>query len=244
MFHTFLYVPIYNLLIFLVDIVPGGDVGLAVVLATIIVKLILMPLSLSAVKTQRRMKLIEKDLKALRETHKGDKERQAKEMLALYRENGIRPFSSILGILIQLPIIITLYLVFSHESLLTVNTALVYPFVPIPETIAPLFLGIFTVAGHSIILALAAAAAQFAHAYVSIPVPAKTKDGPAPSAAEDFGRIMALQARFVLPLIIGVVAYTSGGIALYFITSSIVGLVQEWIVRKMKHPAPPPAKAM
>lgn len=239
-FHTFLYVPIYNLMVFLVDVVPGGDIGLAVVLATIIVKLIIMPLSLSAVRTQRQMKLIEKELKALREKHKNDRELQAKEMLALYRANNIRPFSSILGILIQLPIVITLYFVFSREALLNIDPALLYSFVPVPETIAPLFLGTFTVAGHSLILALLAAAAQFVHARLSIQVPA-VAEGAKRTATEDFGRMMALQARFVLPVIIGFIAYTSGAIALYFITSSLVGLVQEAVVRRMKHPEAQPA---
>lgn len=238
-FHNFLYVPIYNLLVFFVDVIPGGDVGLAVIAATVVVKLILMPLSLSAVRTQRRMKHIEKELKELREKYKTDKERQAKEMLALYRTHGIRPFSSILGILIQLPIIIALYFVFNREALLNIDPALLYSFVDVPTIIAPLFLGIFTLAGSSLILALFATFAQFAHAYVSIPVPPKATAGSKSSTSEDFGRIMAVQARFVLPLIIGAVAYyTSGAVALYFITSSIVGLVQEGIVRTMKHPEP------
>lgn len=237
-FHNFLYVPIYNLLVFFVDVIPGGDVGLAVVAATVVVKLILMPLSLSAVRTQRRMKLIEKELKEIREKHKTDKERQAKEMLALYKQYGIRPFSSILGILIQLPIIIALYFVFSREALLNIDPALLYSFIEVPTAITPLFLGIFTVAGNSIVLALLAALAQFAHAYVSIPVPPAPTNGATRSASEDFGRIMAVQARFILPIIIGVVAYTSGAVALYFITSSIVGVLQEGIVRRMKHPEP------
>ena len=240
-FHTFLYVPIYNLMVFLVDVVPGGDIGLAVVLATVIVKLVIMPLSLSAVRTQRRMKLIEKELKEIREKYKDNREQQAKEMLALYRANDIRPFSSILGILIQLPIVITLYFVFSREALLNIDPTLLYSFIPLPETVAPLFLNTFTVAGHSLVLAVLAAAAQYLLARVSIPVPAASASGTKSTATEDFGRIMAIQARFVLPIIIGVVAYTSGAIALYFITSSLVGLVQEFVVRRMKHPTVPAA---
>lgn len=236
-FYTYLYIPIYNLLVFLVDTVPGGDIGLAVVLATIIVKLILMPLSLRAAHTQRQMKLIEGDLKSIRDKYKDNREQQAREMLTLYRENNIRPFASILGVLIQIPIVLTLYFVFSREALLNIDPSLLYSFVPMPEVVGPLFLGIFAVAGSSLVLALLAAVAQFALARVSIPVP-KPTPGEKPTATEDFGRMMALQARFVLPVIIGAVAFTSGAIALYFITSSLVGLVQEFVVRKMKHPEP------
>jgi len=236
LFHDFLYVPIYNLLVFLVDIVPGGDVGLAVVGATIIVKLILMPLSLRAVRTQRQMKLIEPELKALKAKYKDDKERQAKEMLALYKEHNVRPFASILGILIQLPIVIALYLVFSREALLNIDPSLLYSFVPVPEMISPLFLGLLPVTGASIILAFLAAVAQALHARLSIPMPEASKSKER-SMGEDLSRMMAVQARFVLPVIIGIVGYITGGaVALYFITASLVGILQEAVVRKMKHP--------
>jgi YidC/Oxa1 family membrane protein insertase len=242
-FHDFLYVPIYNLLVFLVDVVPGGDVGLAVVIATVIVKVILMPLSLRAVRTQRQMKLIEPQLKELRDKHKDDRERQAKEMLALYREHNVRPFASILGVLIQLPIIIALYLVFSREALLSVNMDLLYSFVPLPSVISPSFLGTFPVAEASLVLAILATLMQFAQARVSVPMP-EASTAAKRTATEDFGRVMAVQARYVLPLVIGVVAYvTSGAIALYFITSSLVALLQEGFVRKMKHPQPASATA-
>lgn len=234
LFHTVVYVPIYNLLIFLVDVVPGGDVGLAVVLVTVIVKLVLMPLSLSAAHTQRRMKLIEPKIKELREKYKDDKQQQALQTMALYREHNLRPFASILGALIQLPIIFALYFV-SRKALLAADPALLYSFVHVPATLSPQFLGIFELTGHNIFLAVIAALAQFALAYFSIPVPPPSKGG---GAAEDFGRVLSLQARFVLPLVIGAVSFTSGAVALYFITSSLVGLVQEAVVRRMKHPAP------
>src|SRR3954471_23159029 len=102
LFHTFLYVPIYNLLIFLVDILPGGDLGLAVIIVTIIVKLIILPLTVSALRTSRAMQVIQPKFKQLQEKYKDDKETQAKETFALYKKYKINPFSSILALLIQL----------------------------------------------------------------------------------------------------------------------------------------------
>ena len=228
LFHTILYVPIYNLLIFFVDIVPNGDVGLAVIAVTVIVKLIIAPFSISAVKTQRRMKFIEPQMKEIREKYKDDKEKLAMETLSLYRNNGIKPFSSILVTFLQLPVIIALYLVFRHEHLLSPNVSLIYHFVALPTHISPLFLGVFPTTGHTIILALIAAAVQFFQAYITIPVPAKEKNA---SSTEEFTRAMSLQSRFILPLLIGVIAYTTGALALYFITSSIAGIIQEYYVR-------------
>jgi YidC/Oxa1 family membrane protein insertase len=240
-FHTILYIPIYNLLIFFVDIVPNGDVGIAVIIVTIIVKVVLWPLSIMAIKTQRRMKFLEPQLKEIREKYKDNKEKQALETLSLYKNNGVRPFASILVTFLQLPVIISLYLVFRHEHLLAPNQALIYHFVSFPAHISPLFLGMFPMAEHVLVLAAVAGLAQFAQAYITIPVPAKSKDAK-PTSSEEFARILSIQSRIILPVLIAVIAYTAGALAVYFITSSLLGILQEyyvrWKLRYLKMPEP------
>lgn len=232
-FHQYLFVPIYNLLVFLVGVVPGGDIGLAVIAATLIVKAALVPLAFSAIKTQRAMKVMEPELKQIREKYKNDRETQARELFALYKKYDVKPLASFLTILIQLPILIALYFVFINETLPNIDVALLYSFVPIPDPISPLFLGIFAVSGSSITLAALVALTQFAQASIMVPVPEKKKTGES-SMQEEFGRAMALQARYALPIIIGIVAYvTSGAVALYFVTSNVVGIAQELIVKQM-----------
>jgi YidC/Oxa1 family membrane protein insertase len=231
-FHTLLYVPIYNFLIYIAGFIPGGDIGIAVIIVTLVVKIVTMPLALSALKTQKQMKHIEPQLKNLKEKYKDKKDILAKETFALYKNNGIKPFSSMFLTLIQLPIILSLYLVFSKEHLLTANLSILYSFITIPPTISPLFLNIFSITGHSIVLAIVASAMQFLLARYSIIIPEKSSEVKTPTIAEDFGRSMAIQARYVLPIIIGAVAYTSGAIAIYLITSSCVGLLQELFLRK------------
>lgn len=229
-FHTFLYVPLYNLLVYLVDVVPGGDIGLAIIAATLIVRLILLPPSLSAAHTQKAMKEIEPLLKEVREKYKDDKETQAKEMFALYKQYNIKPFSSFLSILIQLPIIIGLYWVFRSSALPAINAELLYSFVHVPSLVSTMFLGVISVLGHNMVLASLAALTQLAQAWYAIPVPpASAEVGGSPG--EDFARAMTMQARFVLPVVIGFVAYASGAIALYFITTNIVAIATEYIVR-------------
>src|SRR6185369_8154809 len=102
LFHAAFYNPIYNTLVALVALVPGSDVGVAIIILTIIIRLILLPFSLSAARTQRAMKMLEPKIKALKETHKDDKEREAIETLALYKEAKVNPFVSILIALIQI----------------------------------------------------------------------------------------------------------------------------------------------
>ncbi len=83
-FHTVFYNPIYNALVALVAVVPGSDVGIAVIILTIGIRLVLLPFSLSAARTQRAMKVLEPKIKDLKEKHKGDKEKEAIETLAEY----------------------------------------------------------------------------------------------------------------------------------------------------------------
>lgn len=233
-FYTVLHIPIYNLLIGLTDILPGYDIGLAVVVATLIVKIIIMPLSFAALRTQRAVKAMEPEMKKIREGMKDDKEAQAKAMFDLYKQYKVNPFAGLLTLLIQLPIVLSLYWVFNSKTLLTVNTDILYSFIPVPEAISPLFLGVFAVTGASIVLALLAGATQLIYGWYAIPMPEKPKE-PGKDMQADFGRAMATQMRFILPVFIAIAAYfTSVAIALYFITSNLVGVLQEYIVRREK----------
>ena len=110
------------------------------------------------------------------------------------------------------------------------DASLLYPFVHIPAQVSVAFLGIASITSHSIVLAVLAGLAQLAQAWYAIPVPPAAAE--VGSAGEDFARGMALQMRFVLPIVIGIAAYASGAIALYLITTSLVSIFQEFIVRR------------
>src|ERR1019366_6796303 len=127
-FHAAFYNPIYNALVALVALVPGSDVGIAVILVTIAIRLLLLPFSLSAARTQRSMKILEPKIKELKEKHKGDKEKEALETLALYKEEEVNPFASILTVFIQIPVLLALYWVFRYEPFSVINMARLYSF--------------------------------------------------------------------------------------------------------------------
>lgn len=238
LWNEYLYTPIYNLLIFFVGVVPGGDVGIAVIGVTLLVKILLAPLSFAALKTQKAVKIMEPELKKIREKYKDDRETQAKELFALYKKYDVKPLASFLTFFIQIPVLIALYFAFLHEKLPQVDTDLLYSFVPIPETISSLFLGVFLVSSGSVALAIIAGLTQFAQGSLMMKVPEKKADA---SMQEEFGRSMALQMRYAMPVVIAAVAYyTSGAVALYFIASNAVGIVQELIARRIKFTFPEP----
>lgn len=233
--HNFFFDPVYNGLIFFIDVVPGGDVGVAIILTTIVVKFILLPLSIRAAKTQVVMREIEPKLKELKEKYP-DKQEQARQTLEVYKEAGVNPFASIFQLFLQIPIIIALYLaVYSGGgvSLPDINIDLLYSFIPQPETVTMLFLGVIDIAAKSLPLAFLAGATQFIHTHLSMPKMEPKKETDKPDLKADFARSMQMQMRYVMPVLIFFVAYTiSAAIALYFTVSNLAAIAQEFVVRK------------
>jgi YidC/Oxa1 family membrane protein insertase len=234
--HTIFFDPVYNGLVFFIDIIPGGDVGLAIIATVSVVKLILFPLSLKAVKTQKLMKELEPKLKAIKAEFKDKREEQAKAMMEVYKEAGMNPFASILLIFIQLPFVIALYLAVSKGGgvlLPQINTEILYSFIPNPAIASMNFLGQIDITGKSLPLALLAGITQFITMYFAMPaLPPKVEGAPA-DFKDDFMRNMQLQMKYVMPIMIIFIAYTfSAAIALYFVVSNVVTLIQEIFVRK------------
>ena len=230
-FNAAFYNPIYNALVALVAFIPGGDVGVAVIIVTIIIRLLLLPFSLSAARTQRTMKVLEPKIKDLKERNKGNKEKEALETLSLYREAKVNPFASILMVFIQIPVLLALYFVFYYEPFPVINAIRLYTFIPTPHVISLEFLGVISVVGKSMILAVLAGITQFYQAHLALS--GTMKPSPIKSMQNDFQRIMGLQLKYVFPFLIGIISYTtSGAIALYFITTNIAGSLQEIYVRR------------
>ncbi len=236
--HTFFFDPIYNGLVFFIDVIPGGDVGLAIIFITILVKVILLPLSIKAAKTQVVMREIEPKLKELKEKIT-DRQEQAKAMMLLYKESGINPFASIILVFLQIPILIALYLALSKGGgvpLPAINTDILYTFIPNPESASMLFLGIQDITLRSLPLALLASVFQFIHGSLTIPK-ATPRDPNVPlTLKEDFTRNMHLQMRYVMPIIIFFAGYTiSAALALYFAISALMAIGTEFIVRRYRN---------
>src|SRR3989344_2107458 len=134
---TVLYEPLLNALAFLISVVPGGDVGLAVIVLTIIVKVILFPLSGASIRSQAKMTLLTPELNKIKKSG-ASKEEQAKQTFDLYKKHKTNPFSGCLLVLIQIPIIFALYYVFYKG--IKFDAGMLYSFVPVPENINMKFL--------------------------------------------------------------------------------------------------------
>jgi YidC/Oxa1 family membrane protein insertase len=234
-FDALLYRPLYNLLIALIDI-PYVDAGIAVIVLTCIVKLLLFPISMKAVRAQEAMTLLQPEITAIQEKHKDDRNALALATLELYRKNGVNPFSGILTILIQIPIILALYWVFYKGGLPVINVEKLYSFVPNPSSVDTSFLGVLEVTqSKSIIVALLTAATAFLQANITMMKPNLTSK-PGESMRDDMVRSMHMQMKYVLPLVVGFVAFgLQVVVGLYWITSNLFGIGQHlYIKSKMK----------
>ncbi|KKW17444.1 MAG: hypothetical protein UY58_C0003G0021 [Candidatus Magasanikbacteria bacterium GW2011_GWA2_50_22] len=239
MFNAAVYNPLYNGLVSIVGVLPSHDVGIAIVILTIIVRIVLFPLAKRAIVTQQKMKKIAPELEALKEKYKNNREQQGKAMFALYKENDVHPFASFGLILIQLPILFALYWIFALGGLPEINLARLYAFVPHPEGVNMEFIGLVNMAGKSFILAILAGVTQIIYTRLSMGPRKKSaatgrlqvSPQPASSFSGDMARGFDLQMRYVLPIMVGGFAYVvPSAAALYWVTSNTAMIAQELLM--------------
>lgn len=231
-FNLTLYQPLLNGLVFLAGVVPWGDVGVAVIVLTLFVKIILFPFSHKSIKTQRRMKEIEPEVKKIKEKYEKDKQEQARRVMELYKTHGLNPFSGCLFFIIQLPVIIALYWVFWKGLSSGIDPNILYSFISIPEILNFNFLGFIDMTGKSFFLAALAGISQYIQLQLSLP-PAETPQAKSTSFKDEFARNFTFQMRYVFPAFVFVISYTiSAAVALYWAVSNIFSIAHELAVRR------------
>jgi YidC/Oxa1 family membrane protein insertase len=191
-FNTILYQPLFNALILLYLYLPGHDFGVAVIILTILIKLILYPLGAQAIRSQKAMSSIQPKMKAVQEQYKNDREKQARAMMDLYKKEKISPFSGFLPLLIQLPILFALYRLF-WKGFGEEHLGFLYGFVPNPGLIDFTFLGVINLAAPSVALAILAGIAQFIQTKMTTPAKAASGKG-------DMSQMMQKQMLYFLPV--------------------------------------------
>ena len=126
-YYTILYEPIFNAMIWLYDVLPFNDMGVAIILLTLAIKIVLFWPSLSALKSQKKLQETQPKIAEIRAKYKDNKEELGKHLMEFYKENKVNPFSSCLPLIIQLPILIALYRAFFHGLQLDATTGLLQP---------------------------------------------------------------------------------------------------------------------
>ena len=229
LWNILFYKPLYNALVLLIENIPNHSLFIGVVILTIIVRLIISPLSYKALKTQIQNKKLQPDLKKIKETIT-DKKEQALKTFELYKKHGINPFSSFFLILIQFPIIIALYWVFKDGGVEFDHT-LLYSFVSFPENITLTTFGI-DLAQKSYLLAFLTGFTQYIHLSRSSSFK-QDKNNENKTKQEEIMAMIGKSMKYTMPFMITIFSYIIGGaVSLYWVTSNIFMIIQETYIQK------------
>lgn len=223
-FNTIFYEPIFNLLVFIYNIIPGHDLGVAIIILTLLIRLLLYIPSKKSIKAQKELASIQPAIEELKEKYKLDKEKMGPELMALYKKKGVNPMSSCLPMIIQLPFLFAIYRVFFNGLTNEHATDVLYSFVSNPGTLNPMAFGFFNLAEKSIVLAVLAGLAQF---WQSKMMMAKKKPG---SSSSMMGG-MNSQMLYIFPLItVFIGSRFPAGLTFYWLLTTLFSIVQQYIV--------------
>lgn len=242
LFSTIITDPLYNLLIVIFNIIPPHDFGIAIIITTIIIKIGMLHLSKKQIESQKKMQVLQPEIKKLQKKHKDNKEAQTKAMLALYKEHGTTPVSGCLPLIVQLIIFIAFYYILfgMNAAEVLVDASRLYAFVPNPEIITPTLLGFIDLHNPSPLLAAFAAAGQYFQMKMMMANRDKEKalqgknekSKPAKDAApnmQDFAETMTKQMLYIAPALTLFIGFTfPGGLALYWLVSTLFMIAQQY----------------
>lgn len=233
MFNTLIVQPLLNLVLFFYAILPYHDLGVAVIIVTILVRLLVWPLASKQLHSQRAMQRLAPEIAKLRKKAGGDKQKESQMLMELYKEKGISPFASLTPILIQMPLLIAFYYALRHAVAAGDVANMVYPAIakmePIkaiianPGTYKPLLFGFVNLAKPNIVIAVLAALAQYFQTKQIMPK--KTSDK-ADTAAQ-----VAQMSVLLFPFMTFLFAMSlPSALGLYWLVASLVSILQQHLI--------------
>jgi YidC/Oxa1 family membrane protein insertase len=227
-FYLVLYQPIFNLLIFFDFLFK--DFGVAIIFLTLLIRVLLFPLSQKTLESQKAMADLQPELKKVQEKYKEDKEKQAQAIVEVYKKAKINPLASIFLLFLQLPILIALYRVF-WRGFEADQFSYLYSFTPHASQINPNFLGFFNLSQGNLLLAILAGLTQFWQSKISL------KPDFSKSPKRDFATIFQRQAVFVLPFFtFTLLVSLPSALSLYIIITNLFSIFEQlFFKRKIKH---------
>ena len=241
MWNTFILEPMINALILIYQFL-GQNFGLSILLFTALVRLITLPLTYQQMRSTMVMSEIQSSdrYKKMQEKYKNDKQKLSEEQMKLFREVGYNPFSGCLGLIIQFPIIIGLYQAiiramaatpaqlfdlskhiysFISTGLIPLNSQFLYMNLGQPERLSLSFLP-FDIPVLTILVVIST--------YLQTKLTT-------PASPDSQGSQMTQMMGIYMPLLLGYFAYTlASGLALYFVASNLLGIVQGLVMRRVR----------
>jgi YidC/Oxa1 family membrane protein insertase len=231
-FNTFFYEPLFNLLILIYNFIPGHDIGLVIIVLTLVIKLVLYPLSLKSIKSQKALQDLQPKIEAVKAQYKDQKEKLASEMMKLYKDEKVSPFSSCLPLLIQFPFLIAVYWVF-RNGLTDQSLDILYSFVNNPGGINSIAFGFIDLSKSNLILAVLAGVAQF----FQVKMLSTKKPEIKVKSSKDEGMMSSMnkQMMYFMPIMTVVIGMgLPSGLMLYWMVNAVFTIGQQLLTFKKK----------
>lgn len=224
LYTELLWRPLFNALIGLYAILPGQDLGVAIIALTIAIRLLLLPLFHHTQKSQKELSRIQPKIKEIQAAHKNDKQAQSKALMELYAAERVNPFGGCLGALVQLPLLIALFQVFQSGFDME-HLQYLYPFIPRPATINTVSFGLVDLSHGNIFFGALAAITQYLQARVALASSASSVP------QNSFTKSLNWQTLYLFPILILVWSLKlPSALTLYWTMANIFGIVQERIL--------------
>lgn len=223
-FNEILYRPLFNAMVYLQGLTPGGDLGLTIIILTIIIRILFIPLSLKTIKSQQLLKEVAPKVEEIKSKFKNDTVAQSAAILKLYKENSINPAAGCLPLLIQLPILIALYQVFI-KGITQETLGLLYGFVSVPAVINQDFLGLFDITAKNPLLTIIAGGLQFL----------QSKHGASLQSGGGSKEMAAIskQMLYFFPIMVIIIGWNlPAGLILYWIATTVFSVGEQYWIKR------------
>jgi len=236
-FNTILIEPLVNLLFLIFGYLPGHDFGLAIIIFTIAIRLLLWPLASKQLHSQKKMQSLQGEISKIKVKAAGDKQKEQMMLMELYKEKEVNPFSACLPALLQFPILIAMFVVFqkSTGSIDSISNLLYEPIKNIPYISSLLsgqtqfttsLFGLVNMAKPSYLLAILAGLTQYLQVKMITPRRQKT-DTKDPQAQ------MTSFMNYTFPALTVFIAWTlPAALPLYWISTNMVAIFQQWLIMR------------
>ncbi len=231
-FRALITKPFLNFLVFVASFLPDHNLGVAIVVLTLLVKFLLFLPTQHALEGQKKMQLLQPKIDEIRQKYKGNAQKVNEETMKLWKDNKINPFQSCLPVLLQFPVLIGLFYVIRDSSVLTLSKEFLYPvYAHVPFHFGTQFLGFDLTKPSIIVFPVLLVVLQFLQMKLTFHIAKnkKTTDAP-PDPSQVMQQRMML---YVLPLMIGFFAFRfPTAVRVYWAVSTLFAIGQQLIVNR------------
>lgn len=236
-YSTFITNPFLNFLVFVASLLPDHNLGIAIIVLTVFVKLILFIPTQKSLEGQKKMQLLQPQIEAVRKKHKDDAVLMNQEIMKIWKENKINPFQSCLPVLLQFPVLIGLFHVIRDTHDLALSSHLLYGwFADIAWTFNPHFLGLDLRLSYAFFFAPLLVIMQFIQMKLTFYIADRKKAQKIDEATHQPDNPQDMQQKimlYALPLMIGFFAFQMpAAVCLYWGISTLFAIGQQLIVNR------------